>query len=139
LTPQSFFPCPNCAETIGSDARECKYCHAQIDPAAAAAALQLQRQINEACNDASTLRNLAGFMWVTVVIQFIYATIGQVLFFGSMIAVPLIIIRWQTRYGRLVTDDVDFKAARQKRNIALALWLPTPLVLIAILVVMGRS
>lgn len=141
LSQTYFFPCPNCSEIISSDADKCKYCNHPVDPVAAQDAIKLQEQINQACNDASTLRNLAGFMWVAFAIQFIYALMGRLFFFGLMIAVPAMLINWQLKFGRIRTNDVDFKSAKRNRNIALGLWMPIPILLIVLIVILaaGRS
>jgi hypothetical protein len=69
-------------ETIGSDAETCRYCNAAVDRGAATAAIKLQQQINQACNEASVVRNMAGFMWIMIVIQFFYVMMARILFFG---------------------------------------------------------
>lgn len=132
---ESFFPCPSCGEIIGTSATKCKYCNSEIDTYTAIASATLQSQINEACNDASMVRNVAGVMWIAFVVQFLFAAMGRLAFFGMMIAVPIMLVRWQIKYGRIKTDDIDFKSARRNRTIALLLWLPTPLVIVAALLI----
>lgn len=139
LSKQSFFPCPNCGETIGSDKAICRYCKSPIDPAAATAAIDLQQRINQACNDASMARNMAAFMWLAVVIQIIYAVAGRLLFFGLMLGLPFMLFRWWGKYGRIKTSDVDFASARRNWKIALLLWAPTPLVLAVLAILAARS
>lgn len=131
LSQEAFFPCPSCGEIIGANATRCRYCSVEIDPQAAQAAAGLQQRVNEACNDASMARNVASVMWVAFAMQFLFAMIGRLAFIGMMLAVPILLIKWQVRFGRLQTNDPDFKAARRNRNIALLLWLPTPFVIIA--------
>ena len=135
LSQESFFPCPTCGEIIGSNETRCKYCKTEIDPQAAQVAANLQQEVNQACNDASMARNVASVMWVAFVVQFLFAAMGRLAFIGMMIAVPLMLIRWQSRYGRIKTTDVDFKTARRNRTIAWLLWLPTPLVILAALLI----
>jgi hypothetical protein len=126
---EAFFPCPSCGEIIGSRATRCKYCNTEVDPQAAQVAANLQQEVNQACNDASMARNAASVMWVAFAVQFLFAAMGRLAFIGMMVAVPLMLIRWQVKYGRLKTNDVDFKTARRNRTIAWLLWLPTPLVI----------
>jgi hypothetical protein len=156
LTQESFLPCPGCSEIIASNAPRCKYCNASVDPQAAAVAAHLQQEVNQACHDARMARNAASLMWIAFAVlvvavvmaflilirilaglllvwamamQFLLAVIGQLAFIGIMVALPLMLIRWQSRYGRIKTNDVDFKTARRNRNIALLLWLPAPVVI----------
>lgn len=136
---ESFFPCPSCREIIGTSATKCRYCNSEIDTQTAIASATFQNEINQACNDASMVRNVAGVMWVAFVVQFLFAAMGRLAFFGMMIAVPVMLIRWQIKYGRIKTDDIDFKLARRNRTIALLLWLPTPFVIVAAIVMFAAS
>jgi hypothetical protein len=56
-----------------------------------------------------------------------------------MVAIPIMLISWQARYGRIKTDDPDFKSARRNRTIAFFVWLPTVVVLIAAVVIFKAS
>jgi hypothetical protein len=126
----NFFPCPNCGEIIAWEDLECRHCGCAVDPAAAAASARLQEQINRACDEASNARNFAGFVWIAFAIQFLYAMMGQVLFFGLMIIAPVMLIRWQLNYGSIRTDDPDYQTAKRNRNIAFILLLPLPFAII---------
>ncbi|HEX8677917.1 MAG TPA: hypothetical protein VF700_11885 [Segetibacter sp.] len=139
LSESNFFPCPNCNEIIGSDTSKCKYCNHPVDPVAAEAAIRLQERINQACNDASTMRNLAGFMWIAFAVQFIYALMGRLVFIGLMIAVPVMLINWQLKYGSIKSNDVDFRTAKRNRNISLLLMLPIPIVIVALIMILAAS
>ena len=158
LTQESFLPCPNCGEIIGLNAPRCKYCNADVDPQAAAIAAALQKEVNQACNDARMARRVAGMMWLAFAMPFLFAAIGGLAFFGTMVGgmpllwivtsmlfllswlgalafigvmvtLPLMLIRWQSRFGGIKTNDLDLNTARHNRNIALLLWLPTPVVI----------
>jgi hypothetical protein len=158
LSQESFLPCPNCGEIIVSTAPRCKYCKAGVNPEAAVIAATLLQEINQACDDARTVRSMAGLMWMAFAMPFLLAAMGGVAFIGTMlggmpllwivsamlfllswigclaflcmaVTLPLVLIRWQSRFGGLNTNDVDFKMARHNRNIALLLWLPTPVVI----------
>jgi hypothetical protein len=165
-TQESFLPCPTCGEIIGSNAPHCKYCNASVDPQAAAVAADLQQEVNQACNDARMARRVAGIMWIAFAMPFLFAAMGGLAFIGTMVggmpllwivtallfvlswmgvlafigmmvAVPPMLIRWQSRFGHIKTNDVDFKTARHNRNIALLLWLPTPVVIAVALFIFG--
>ncbi len=96
-----------------------------IDPQTASVAVEMERKISDACNDASSIRNLAGAMWVFFFVRMIpflgflalLATIA--LFF--VVLVKLVI--WQVRFGSIRTSDIDYKQAYRNWIISLVLWL----------------
>src|SRR6266550_4756188 len=116
-------PCPSCGQMIYSDATKCRFCSSDIDPKAAAAGAHLQAEINNACNQAKMIRHMATAMWVLFAVGLIFTagTIGVLAFF---FIVPVSLILWQVKYGRLRTADPDFRKAKRDRLIAIALWLP---------------
>ncbi len=131
------YPCPNCREFINTSMTAYQFCSAPVDPQAAMAAVEAQDKINDACNSASLIRNLAGGMWVCFfarLVPFIglVATAAMLLLF---ILVPIRLVYWLAKYGGIQTADVDFKRARRNLLIAFGLWLLiiiVPLVLIFI-------
>jgi len=48
-------------------------------------------------------------------------TIGYFAFVGAFFVVLFLLVRWQVRYGELLTNDPDFLRARRSKNIALLL------------------
>lgn len=118
------FPCPNCNEIINDSMRECKYCHAPIDPQAARAAGELQARVNQACSDASYTKTAAYLMLVFMGLNLIpFIPLVSWGFVFTFIAVIVMIIRWQAKFGGLQTQDLDYKTAKLSRNIALVLWI----------------
>lgn len=116
-------PCPSCGEMIYSDAEECRFCSAPIDRQAAVAGAQLQVKINNACNHAKLIRNGAGVMWLFLLLSSVpFLPFGWG-FLGLFIAVPIGLISWQVKYGRLETTDPDFKIARRDRLVTWFMWL----------------
>ncbi|HEX5708201.1 MAG TPA: hypothetical protein VFX96_12940 [Pyrinomonadaceae bacterium] len=118
------FPCPNCREFINDQMQVCRYCKAPVDAHAAAAAVAEQDKINRACNSASLARNLAGVMWVFFFIRLIpmvglFSSVGM---FAGFFAVPVWVVVWWIKYGRIRTDDVDYKRARKNIAGAALLW-----------------
>jgi len=119
------FPCPNCNEIINDSVRECRFCHAAIDPQAARAAGELQARVNEACSEASYTATAAYLMLAFLVldvlpIPFIPFWLAYLLTFFAVI---FMVIRWQVKFGALQTRDPDYKRALFSRNVALVLWL----------------
>lgn len=128
------FRCPHCGEYINTEMKQCKYCSMLIDSQIASASVELQEKINNACNAASTIRNLAGAMWIGFLVRFIpfFGIVGLVAFVLFFV-VPIKLVIWQVRYGSIKTTDVDYKQAYRNWIIALVLWgvmLIVPIVMI---------
>lgn len=124
FTPSSF-PCPNCREFINDSMQQCPFCSAPVDPQVAQAAVAQQARINEACNDASLVRNLAGAMWLCFFLRFVpllgcFAGLALLILF-FIVAIRLTI--WQAKYGSIQTADVDYRQAKRNALIALVLWI----------------
>jgi len=130
----SSFRCPGCGEYLNTEMKQCKKCSMLIDAQTASAAVEIEAKISDSCNDASTIRNIAGAMWLFFFLSLIpllglirWVTI--ILFF----VVPVKLVIWQVRYGTIRTSDIDYKQAYRNWLISLGLWLLmifVPLVLI---------
>lgn len=122
------FPCPNCNQMVMAGVENCRHCSSPIDTAVAEAAAATQDKVNSAYSDAMIIRNLAVGMWVFFLIRFI-PFIGIVGWFGMgalSLGVPVKLIIWQARFGRIKTNDPDYKKAKMHRLIAFVIWLPLP-------------
>ena len=127
MSPRAgILPCPNCGQMIYSNAPTCRFCSVPIDRQTAEAAANVQGQVNEACNHAKWLRNMAGAMWVLFVISFIL-TMGTFGVLALFFAIPVYIVYWQVKFGSLKTVDPDYQKAKRDRLVALMLWLPAGL------------
>ena len=120
-------PCPSCGEMIYSDTTKCRFCSAPLDSTAAAAAADNQAKVNNACNQAKWIRNMAGAMWAFMGVSLIF-TAGTVAVFAFFFLIPLSLLYWQISYGSLKTADPDYKRAKRDRLIALGLWVPAALI-----------
>jgi hypothetical protein len=103
----------------------CRFCSAPVDPQAASAAAENQSRVNRACSDASFLRTAAAAMFVLLALS-VVPFISLITYLGFIITffvVLVLIIRWQIRFGRLETSDVDYQRAKRLRNFSLVLWL----------------
>jgi hypothetical protein len=111
----------------------CPFCRGIIDREAASAAAELQDKANRAFSDASYMRTAAIAMFVFVGLSFV--PLIPVVYWGflaTFVAVIVMVIRWQIRFGKLQTSDPDYRQARYRKNLALVLWLlaiPTGFVL----------
>lgn len=118
------FPCPNCNEIINDTMETCRYCSAPVDRQAAAVAAELQSKVNQACSDASYLKTAAFLMWAFLGLSFIpFIPLVSWGFIGMFVVVPILIIRWQVKFGSIQTKDPDYPQARRSKNLALILWL----------------
>lgn len=124
LRSRGTFPCFNCGEMIYSDAHLCRFCSAVVNREDAERATELQSEVNSACNQAKLLRNAASVMWLFLVlstIPFLPFGWGHL---GLVLGVPLWLIYWYPKYGRLETSDPDYKLAKRDWKITLLLWIP---------------
>lgn len=125
LSQPQTFPCPNCKEIINDTMERCRYCSAPVDRQAAAAAAEIQSQVNRACSDASFLRTAAAAMFILLglsLLPFISLT-TYIGFIITFFVVLVMVIRWQIKFGSLQTGDADYQRARRLKNISLLLWL----------------
>jgi hypothetical protein len=122
--PQTF-SCPNCHEIINDSMQTCRFCSAPVDPQVASAAAETQSRVNRACSDASFLRTAAAAMFGFLAFSLIpFISLPTYLgFIITFFVVLVLIIRWQIKFGRLETSDVDYQRAKRLRNVALILWL----------------
>jgi hypothetical protein len=102
---------------------KCPFCSVAFDKDAAAAASEVQENVNRACSDASYLRVAAVIMFVFVGLSFFPFLPGTWGFLITFVVVIVLLARWQLKFGRLRTDDSDYQRARKHRNLAIVLWL----------------
>ena len=120
----AIFPCPTCGQMIYSDADKCRFCSGNVDRQAATLGAEVQSRVNTACNQAKLLRNSAGAMWIFFLLGLLpFLPFGWG-FTGLFFSIPVWLIYWQVKFGRLQTSDVDYKRAKRDRLIALIIWLP---------------
>ncbi len=107
-------PCPHCGQTINTSMTACPYCGQPIDARVAAEMAEKFSSINAACNDASTLKAMGGVTAVFFVLLFVplLGMIGYG-FYLLAIAIPILAIRWWTRYGALQSTDPEFDKAEK--------------------------
>jgi hypothetical protein len=117
-----------------ADAATCRHCSSPIDATVAAAAADVQEKANAACSDAMVIRNLAVGMWVFFLVRFIpfVGIIGWIGMGGLLIGVPVKLIIWQMKFGRIKTSDPDYRKAKINRLIAFFIWLPLPVLMILV-------
>ncbi len=102
----------------------CPFCSNTIDQQAAAAAAEVQDKVTQSDSDASYTRTAAVAMFVFLGLSFV--PLIPVVYWGflaTFVVVIVMVIRWQVRFGRLKTEDPDYRQAVYRNNLALVLWL----------------
>ena len=118
------FPCPNCNQIISESVTVCRFCSATIDPVAAQMIAERQEKANQAYSDASYLRTAVIAMYVFMGISFIpFVPLVGWAFLVTFVVVLVLLIRWQARFYRLVTNDADYLRARRSWRLSLILWI----------------
>ena len=119
------FRCLNCNEMINDSMTQCRYCNVPVDAVVARLVAERQERANQSYSDASFLRTAAIVIYVCVVLSFtpIVAFVGSVGFVITFFLVLALLIRWQLKFGRLVTNDADYLKARRSWRFALMLWI----------------
>ena len=115
--------CPSCLSPIGNDAAQ--------------AAADLLDKINEACSQASYIRTAAGLVWLCIGISLLpfVGFVGLIATLFTLVLLPIMLVRWQTKFRRIQTGDPDFKRAKKNRNVALVLWaIPFPFAMLLLVV-----
>jgi hypothetical protein len=125
------FRCPNCNEMINDSMTQCRFCSVPVDPGVAQLIADRQEKANQAYSDASYLRTAAIAMYVFFGVSMLpllgFAFWG---FIVTFVVVIVLLIRWQVRFGSLVTDDADYKRARRSWWISLVLLLGVPIIFV---------
>lgn len=156
------FECPNCKETIDASADVCRFCGAKVDHEAAKNSAHLLAEVDQACSEASFLRNSAVVVFMLglgVIICLLRGSLGRIIqvagFENTMLALsalfvilsfafPLLSLRWWRKYANLQSDDEDFRDARtivRSTGFAATAWLAGSAVLFCLFLVlrlMGR-
>ncbi len=109
------FPCPNCGETINTSLELCPFCAKPVDHVAARVAATETSRISQACSDASYLKIMAWMLLTFVVVMFVpfVGLAGLVGLWFLRFAIPVMVVRWWIRYGKIRTDDLDFVRAKR--------------------------
>jgi hypothetical protein len=123
--------CPNCNEMINDSMTQCRYCNVPVDPAVAQLIAERQEKANQSYSDASFLRTSVVAIYVLMALGYVLPFVGwgsSIIFF----VVLVLLIRWQVKFGQLVTNDADYLKARRSWRLSLVLWLlviPTVIVI----------
>ena len=111
------FRCPNCNEMINEEAKQCRFCSVAIDPGVAELIAGRQQQVNQACSDASYLRRAAVAMYVFLAVGTIFGWAYWAFVVTFWLGV-ILLIRWQSKFSNLLTNDPDYPTAKRSKNIS---------------------
>ena len=109
---------------INDSMQQCNFCSVALDPGVVALVAERQEKANQAYSDASYLKTAAIAMFVFLGLSLI--PIIPLVYYGfvaTFIVVLVMLIRWQLKFGKLLTSDADYGLARRAKNFALILWL----------------
>lgn len=107
---------------INESVAQCRFCSLAIDPGVAELIAGRQQKVNEACSDAGYLRRTAMAMYVFLgfALVFTFAYWGFLITFWMGL---VLILRWQVKFGELITNDPDYARARRSKSVSLLLLL----------------
>jgi len=109
---------------INDSMTQCRYCNVPVDPAVAHLIAERQEKANQSYSDASFLRTAVVAMYVFMGLSYIpFVPLVGWGFLVTFIVVLVLLIRWQVKFGRLVTNDADYLKARRSWRLSLVLWL----------------
>ena len=109
---------------INDSMTQCRYCNVPVDPAVAQLIAERQEKANQSYSDASYLRTAVVAMYVFMGLSYIpYVPLVGWGFLVTFIIVLVLLIRWQVKFGSLVTNDADYLKARRSWRLSLVLWL----------------
>jgi hypothetical protein len=95
-----------------------------VDPGVASLIAERQQKANQAVSDASYLRTATIAMWVFLGLTFIpFVPLVEFGFIITAFVVIVLVIRWQVKFGNLLSNDPDYEAARKSWRISLFLML----------------
>jgi hypothetical protein len=128
------FECPNCKQTIDTSADVCRFCGAKVNHDEAQKAAHLLAKVDQACSDASVLRNLAVTAFCLPVgtllgllrnARFIERVGFQNSLLGYCVLVlivsspfPIWSLLWWRKNANLPSDDEEFQDARGRVRFA---------------------
>lgn len=118
------FRCLNCNEMINDSMTQCRYCNVPVDPGVAQLIAERQEKANQSYSDASFLRTAVVAMFMFMGLSYVpYVPLVGWGFLVTFVVVLVLLIRWQMKFGSLVTNDADYLKARRSWRLSLVLWL----------------
>lgn len=117
------FRCLNCDRMIDDSMTHCRYCNMRVDAGVAQLIAERQKKANQSYSEARYIRIVVIAMYVFIIVSYI----PRVWFLGWGIGITffvafVLLIRWQRKFGGLVTNDADYLKARRSWRLSLVLW-----------------
>ena len=118
------FRCLNCNEMIDDSMTQCRYCSVRVDPAVAQLIAERQEKAKQSYKEVSYVRMAVIAMYVFMALS--YTPLVRIPGLGVLITFTLVLVllmRWQKKFGGLVTNDAAYLKARRSLRLWLVLWL----------------
>ena len=118
------FRCLNCNELIDDSMTQCRYCSVRVDPAVARLVAERQERAKQSYKYVSYVRMAVVAMYVFMALS--YTRFVRVPGAGIIITffVTLVLfMRWQRKFGGLVTNDAAYLKARRSLRLWIVLWI----------------
>jgi len=109
---------------IDDSTTQCRYCNVTVDPVVAQLVAERQEKAIKSYREVAYLRWVVVAMYVFMVLSYI----PTVPMFGLGIIITFflafgLLMRWQRKFGRLVTNDAAYLKARRSFRLSFVLWL----------------
>lgn len=116
--------CKNCLEFIRSSLTNCRYCGAVVSIEAAPVEDEAKSKIADARRDGFFLTTMARALAVCFIALTFSIFSKQALagFLILLVALPLMLILWWVKYGRLQIEEHSYKTARLSTIMATVTW-----------------
>ena len=118
------FRCLNCNELIDDSMTQCRYCSARVDPVVAQLVAERQERAKQSYRAVSYVRMAVVAMYVFMGLSYtrfvrIPGAGITITFFLTLV----LLMRWQKKFGGLVTNDAAYLKARRSLRLWLVLWI----------------
>lgn len=137
MSDYEVFRCPGCKELVNNTMAACPHCSLSLEGQTIKDSIEVQDRVNNAYNSASNVRILAGAMWMAFFFSFIpfIGIIGRIGFWLAFVGVPIALIVWLIRYGRIPKTEPEIKDSRRFLLAGLGLWAIYPIAYIALITI----
>ena len=121
------FRCLNCNEMIDDSMTQCRYCSVRVDPVVAQLFAERQEKAVRSYQEVSYLRMAVVAMYVFIVLSYIpllwFIRISGLGIVITFFVAFVLLMRWQRKFGRLVTNEAALIKARRSFRLWSVLWL----------------
>jgi hypothetical protein len=122
--PLRTYPCPHCGEILLTGTTPCPACGTPIDAAVAEAVADRHEQFQKAFGEANSLVITARAFLAFFALSFVpfLSPLGQLGVLLLLVWVPVLLLRWYRRYGKLDYPGDEYRQARDWVQQAVVIW-----------------